>query len=196
MDPHAAAVYQVLTVCQANAQERQVFIACERLNRLDDFAQMSVKEITELASKFERRTVADGRIVIPAKVIKNIQVLCFSARERERAGQPLLAGDYTAAALAEAKETMRLRDEAQQEAPSIKPDKFSPNQWTEYFTTYFSHTKGVQYAPLDYVIRTKPPPTAPANMNQRERALYQFPSNGRHFVDDNNTVAGHGRRTQ
>ena len=25
-------------------------------------------------------------------------------------------------------------------------------------------------------------------MNQRERALYQFPLNGRHFIDDNNTV--------
>ena len=168
MDPYAAAVDQVLTVCQGNPQERQVFIARERLNRLDDYAEMSAKEITELASKFERRTVADGRIVIPAKVIKNIQVLCFRARERKRAGQPLLAANFTAAALAEAKETMRLRDETQQEAPSIKPDKFSPNQWTEqskHFTTYISHTKGIQYAPLDYVIHTEPPPTAPANMN-------------------------------
>ena len=127
MDPHVAAVDQVLTVCQANPQEQQVFIARERLKRLDDYAQMSAKEIPELASKFERRTVVVGRIVIPAKVIKNIQVLCFWARERERAGQPLLAADFTAAALAEAKETMRLHDETQQEALSIKPDKFSPN---------------------------------------------------------------------
>ena len=129
--------------------------------------------------------------MIPAKVIKNIQVLCFWARERERAGQPLLAADFTAAALAEAKETMRLRDEMQQEALSIKPDKFRPNQWTEWskhFTSYLSHTKGVQYAPLDYVICTEPPHTAPANMNQRERALYQLPLNGRHCIDDNNTV--------
>ena len=191
MDPHAATVDQVLTVCQANPQERQVFIARERLNRLDDYVQMSAKEITKLASKFKCRTVADGRIMIPAKVIKNIQVLCFWARVRERAGQPLLAADFTAAALAEAKETMCLRDETQQEALSIKPDKFSPNQWTEWskhFTTYLSHTKGIQYAPLDYVIRTEPPPTVPANMNQRERALYQFPLNSRHFIDDNNTV--------
>ena len=91
MDPHAAAVDQVLTVCQANPQERQVFIARERLNRLDDYAQMSAKEITELASKFERRTVADGRIVIPAKVIKNIQVLCFGqGNVREPANHFLL----------------------------------------------------------------------------------------------------------
>ena len=111
MGPHVVTVDQVLTVCQANPQERQVFIARERLNRLDDYAQMSAKEITELASKFEHRTVADGCIVIPARVIKNIQVLCFWARERERAGQPLLAADFTAAALAEAKETMCLRNE-------------------------------------------------------------------------------------
>ena len=51
-----------------------------------------------------------------------------------------------------------------------------------------THTKGVQYAPLDHVIRTEPPPIAPANMNEREKALYQFPLNGRHFIDDNSTA--------
>ena len=42
------------------------------------------------------------------KVIKNIQVLCFWARERVRAGQPLNANDFNPATMAQAKETMHL----------------------------------------------------------------------------------------
>ena len=71
-----------LTVCQADPNERQVFMVRERLNTLSDYAELTSKEVNDLASKFECRTVADGRIVIPAKVLKNIQVFCFWAREK------------------------------------------------------------------------------------------------------------------
>ena len=76
-----------LTVCQANPNERQVFMVRERLNNLSDYAELTSKEVNDLASKFERRTVADRRIVIPAKVLKNIQVFCFCAREKTLAGR-------------------------------------------------------------------------------------------------------------
>ena len=75
-----------LTVCQADPNERQVFTVRERLNTLSDYAELTSKEVNDLASKFERRTMADGRIVIPAKVLKNIQVFCFWAREKTRRG--------------------------------------------------------------------------------------------------------------
>ena len=32
-------VNQVLTVCQANMQEQQVFVACKRLDTLQDYAE-------------------------------------------------------------------------------------------------------------------------------------------------------------
>ena len=94
----AAALAEVelaLTTCQANVNERQTLTVCERLNTLQDFAELTAKEVTELATKFERRTNADGRIIIPAKVLKNIQALCFWAREKARAGQPLLGAQFT-----------------------------------------------------------------------------------------------------
>ena len=122
----AAALTEVelaLTTCQANVNERQTLTVRERLNTLQDFAELTAKEVTELATKFERRTNADGRIIIPAKVLKNIQALCFWAREKARAGQPLLGAQFTPQVLSDTKETMRLRDEAQPEPPSIKPDK-------------------------------------------------------------------------
>ena len=191
MEAAAADVHLILGVCQANPQEQQVFVVRERLDNLADYAELTTKEVADFAAKFERRTVADGRIVIPAKVVKNIQVLCFWAREKVRAGQPLVAAQFTPAALPEAKESMRLRDETQREAPSIKPDKFNPLDWTEWskhFVTYLSHTKGVQFAPLDYVVHQDPPPGPIAAMNARDQALYDYPLVGRHFQEDNMTV--------
>ena len=114
-----------------------------------------------MAVKFERHTAADGHIIIPAKVVKNIEVFCFGARECVCLGQQLIVADFTPQALLEAKESMQLRQENKQEAPTIKPDKFGLANWTEWskhFITYLSHTKGVQFALLDYVVREHRPP--------------------------------------
>ena len=59
-------------------------------------------------------------------ILPTVQTPYIPASHHSLSAQLLLAADFTAAALAEAKETMRLRYETQQEAPSIKPDKVSP----------------------------------------------------------------------
>ena len=141
-----------------------------------------------MAAKFERRTVC---IVITAKVVKNIQVFCFWARECVHSGQQLIATDFTPQALLEAKESMLLREENKQEAPTIKPDKFDPANWTEWskhFVTYLSNTKGVHFVPLDYVVRENPPPGPLANMTPCDQVHYNYPLTGRHFQEDNMMV--------
>ena len=144
-----------------------------------------------MAVKFERRTAADGHIIIPAKVVKNIQVFVFWAREHVHSGQQLIAADFTPQTLLEAKESMWLREENKQEAPTIKPDTFDLVNWTEWskhFVTYLSHTKGVQFVLLDYVVRKDPPPGPLADMTPRNQVLYNYPLAGRHFQEDNMTV--------
>lgn len=187
----AREVNLVLTVCQANQQERNVFIVRERLDSLRDFAELTNRDITELASKLERRTVADGRIILPSKVLKNIQALCFWAREKIRKGEGLNPADFTEAELVATKEVMRIREEGQKDAPSIKPDKFDPDKWTSWskqFVTYLSHVTGQQFSPLDYVVRQEPAPQPLEEMTERDRALYSYPLNGRHFNLDNMTA--------
>ena len=125
----AVDAHRVLTVCQANLQERNAFIVRERLDTLSDYAELTNRDITELASKLERRTVADGRVILPAKVLKNIQALCFWAREKVRKGEELHSANFTAAELTATKELMCIRDEGTKETPSIKPNKFDPNKW-------------------------------------------------------------------
>ena len=86
---------------------------------------------------------------------------------------------------------MWLREENKQEAPTIKPDKFDPANWTEWskqFVTYLSHTKGVQFVLLDYVVREDPPPGPLADMTPRDQVLYNYPLAGCHFQEDNMMV--------
>jgi hypothetical protein len=187
-----AEVNQALTICQATAQERNVLINVERLNTLSDYAELTNRDVTELAAKLERRrTVADGRISLPAKVLKNIQALCFWAREKVRKGEDLNEEIFTQEVLTATKEAMRTREEGQGEAPSIKPDRFDPDKWTSWskqFVTYLSHVNGQQFAPLDYVLREEPPKIPLQDMTERDRRLYSYPLQGRHFSLDNMTA--------
>ena len=96
----------------------------------------------------------------------------------------MIAADFTPQALLEAKESMQLREENKQEAPTIKPDKFDLANWTEWskhFVTYLSHTKGAQFALLNYVVREDPPPGPLADMTPHDQALYIYPLAGCHF---------------
>jgi hypothetical protein len=183
----------VLGVCGANAAETQVLEITERLNTLDAYADMTSKEVSDLAGKLERRTVAAGRAILPTILVKNIQALCFWAREKQRTMQPLIAADFTAATLRASKELMRQRVEDQADTPSIKPEKFKASTWkvwTKQFVTYLSNCKGAQYAPLDYVIRTEPQPAAALMllMPDRERELYTYPLTGPHYKEDSRAV--------
>ena len=83
----AMEVNAALIICQATAQERNILIGTERLDSLYDYAELTNRDVTELAAKLERRRVADGRTSLPAKVVKNIQALCFWAREKIRKGE-------------------------------------------------------------------------------------------------------------
>ena len=58
-------VQQALTVCQANADKIQALETHERLNTLHDFGEMTPDDVSTLASKLEKRIVADGRIILP-----------------------------------------------------------------------------------------------------------------------------------
>jgi hypothetical protein len=187
----AIEVDQALIVCQATEQERDVLINIERLDSLNDYAELTNRDVTELASKLERRRAADGRVSLPAKVLKNIQALCFWAREKVRKGENPNEEAFTQADLTATKEAMRIREEGLNEAPSIKPDKFDPDRWTSWskqFVTYLSHVTGQQFAPIDYVLREEPPKTPLEEMTERDRALYTYPLHGRHFSLDNMTA--------
>ena len=191
LGPGAGEVNGVLTVCEASAEERLALIDSERLENLKDFIHLTNRDVNELAARLERRSRADGKIIIPAKIIKNIQALCFWARENNRKEIPLRGADFTEAVLISTLETMQTREDGRTEAPAIKPEKFDPDKWPSWskqFVTYLSHVTGQQFAPLDYVLREEPAPMPIEEMNERDRALYGYPLQGRHYNLDNMTT--------
>ena len=184
-------VQQALMVCQANAKEIQALETRERLNTLHDFEEMTPDDVSTLASKLEKRTVADGRIILPQKLIKNVQALSFWCSEWLRQNIPLNADDFTAHELNDAKWLMRMQTEEQGSKATIKPDKFDPKRWKDWsnqFDVYLSHHKGAQFAPLNYIIRPEPLPVGHTHATKREANLYRYLLTGAHFPEDNMVV--------
>ena len=156
-------VQHVLTICQANANKINAFEVTERLNTLEDYAEMTHDDVKAIASKLEKRTVATGRVLLPQKLIKNVEALCFWCREETRKGVTLDHTNFTAAVLTQAKIDMQRREEDKTDTPQIKPEKFKTKNWKTWakqFDIYLSNHKGAQFCPLDYVIR----PTVPAGL--------------------------------
>ena len=119
-------LHRPLPPCNKFSWSASLVRICERLNTLEDYVQLTGKEVTELVSKFECQTVTDGKIIIPAKVVKNIQALCFWAYEWTCTGHQLDTNEFTPVTLTETKETMGLQDESQPEPLSIKPENSTP----------------------------------------------------------------------
>ena len=110
-------VTRVLTVCQATPQEQNVLVHHECLNTLADYAEFTQRDIAELATRLERRTAGDGRIIFPAKLVKNLPALCFWAHKKVRKAEELDPDNFTAKALVATKELMRMHDETKTETP-------------------------------------------------------------------------------
>jgi hypothetical protein len=184
-------VAAVLHICGANAAEINALETMERLDMIEDYAQMSKIELSSLATKLERRTAAAGRTVIATKVIKNVQALCFWASERMKLMLPLDPTVFDAAAQQTAKQEMCQREETKADRPAIKPEKFKPEDWHDFgsaFLTYVSNHNGAQqYSPLDCVTR----PTVVAghvHTTERDRQLYRYSLTGALYREDNKAV--------
>ena len=62
----------LLTVYLTNSNEIVAFKTTELLDTLEVYAELTGSDIKAIASKFKKRTVANGRILLPQKPIKNI----------------------------------------------------------------------------------------------------------------------------
>ena len=122
-------VAHVLKVCSANVAKSNAFKTTKRLNALEDYAKLTDSDVEVIASKLEKCTVANGRVLLPQNLIKNIQTLCFWCSEQTCRGMVLDHNDFDAAALTQAKVDMKRREEDKTEIPQIKPDKFKSKKW-------------------------------------------------------------------
>jgi hypothetical protein len=179
-------------VCGATNDQVYAFETREQLNELQDYADLTASELSATVSSLAKRTVNEGKCIIPTKLHKNIKALCFWARERVRQQLDLDEDLFDEDTLTETKALMKLRDDNVSAAPPIKPSKFIAAQWHDWhksFITYLSNYKGVQLAELDYIIREHTVlPDGHIHLSTRDSNLYNFPLTGAYFDEDNRTV--------
>ena len=128
-----------------------IIICIDFSNAFVQATLMSADDVSQLASRLEKRTVP---ISIPTGVVLNIQGLCFWAGKARRQGRILYAGEFNAATLASVLDDMEIED-AQDNSPDIKPDILKEDAWEDWsqeFPTYLSNIMGKQRIALDYVI--------------------------------------------
>jgi hypothetical protein len=180
-------VQQVLTICGATVGKIQYLEIRERMDAISDFAEMTSRDVLELAKDLGRRQAA-ARLLLPHKLVRNIKALCFWARERTLMNMPLEPAIFTAVALAKAKQDLAMREDTTDAAPALQMEKFKASEWPRWsrnFETYLSHHNGVVHAPLDYVVCPITAPTAPTD---REALLQRYPLTGKHYKQDNMRV--------
>ena len=186
----ATPVAAALTICGANADHIAALETRKALDSLEDYADMTTSDMNVLATKIEKRTAAQGKVIIPTKILKNLHALCFWASERVRKNEALDHNLFTVNALRDAKSEMKLRKDTSDQTSSIKPDKFTPAKWRDFerlFPMYLSGFKGAQHASLEYILRPAIPPDH-VHLEQRVQELYDYPLTGRHFTEDNHAT--------
>ena len=65
-----------LTICGADALERNVFTNREQMNRLIDSTDYTAEDINNISIESSQRSGA-AKIIFPQKVIINVKTLCF-----------------------------------------------------------------------------------------------------------------------
>ena len=184
-------VGELLQTCGANLGEIHALETVERINSLLQLRRLDDRALSELASRLEKRSEPD-RVQLPMAVLQNMKVLTYWLKRQHRLQRPVYSGSFTDETL-EATVDRIESEKADEDADAdtgIKPEKLDPTDWDFWelqFSTYLSHVKGAQGAPLDYVIR---PGVAEDYIfsSTREAELYEYPLRGELYRKDNRRV--------
>ena len=117
--PPLSAVGMALTVCGANPFEIYALEFTKRLNTMESYGRMTADDVTQLASRLEKRPYP-YTVSLPTSVVKNIQGLCFWSARARRQGRIIRNGDFDQYELSEALDGMEIQAE-KSVAPDIKP---------------------------------------------------------------------------
>ena len=181
-------VGELLQTCGANPDEIHALETVERINSLLQLRRLDDKALSELAGQLEKRSGAN-RVQLPTAVLQNIKVLSYWLRRQHRLQRTVQPGSFTEEVL-EATVDRIESEKADEEADGdtgIKPDKLDPKDWDFWelqFSTYLSHVRGAQGAPLDYVIRPEVDEEY-VFASTREKELYEYPLRGKLYHKDN-----------
>ena len=162
---------------------------------------LTEKDISNMASDFGGRTVANGRIIFGTRRTKLLQALTHWVRDFYRvSGVPTIVGlnEYTfktALNTALAREDIRVnmaklaKVSAEAASPGPLESERMWKQWEEQFTNYTRSHIGVNGIPLSYIIRENDAPDVDGEYNDFvSKTIACAPLTGEYFTADSMTV--------
>jgi hypothetical protein len=129
VDPQEAAqvaadlqdVHAVLETCgMSDLATRTRFITLEGFLSLDRFSILvDDNDVTSMAARMSRRTVAEGKITLGTTVIKRLQTLIWWIRDQKKRSLPLVAANFNADMIEEAAAMQLFRSEQAPREPAV-----------------------------------------------------------------------------
>ena len=184
-------VRAVLTVVGLGANVNR-FIASIPITSMDDFALMyddDAKSIMETYNKSQARNNNVGFLTQ-----KKLQGFLYWYHDKERRQEPIVAAEFTNAALAEALRAQRVEDSAKDTEVEIDVGAIDTDlgwwKWKEKLQSKLDNKLGITGIPLRRIIREDKPPgwTVAQATSDIERLIYQASLTGHDFDKDNATV--------
>lgn len=180
--------------CGFLANADRLAIKADGFSDFDDFEFLTTGDISDMASRFGKRRVADGRINFGLARTKKLQGLLLWVHDHFRADDQPDHLDFTADAANEALQRELSRKEMREMKGTVsKPDPLKGeadfHKFLPKLENYLSSLIGVNGVPLVYVIRAveNPDPNEQYNTYQ-ERCIARAPLQGTRFEDDARTV--------
>ena len=184
-------VAQALAICGIQGPAAVNAFNRDGFQTVADFAQMTDKDIREMAVAMGARTQNQQGFKLGALQLKRVRALAHWARERAKRQLPIPDDMFNAALLAEAIEELNLG--VTEEAEVKKPPKLHPDDWDTWepaFINYLKSLKGADNTPLAYVIRDANLTAADFDpADSINRLLHSVALHGAAYTRDNQRVA-------
>ena len=163
----------------------------EGLSTLEIISELELDQVSDIAISLARRAQNQGGYRMTATETLNLKSLAWWLKDRVDRAQPIVAA-FTPADLIDAKAQLTAYEQATKYPAVIdKPEKFPEGKkdkwvpWWDSVKNYLASQYGVCRRTLDYVVRTRNPPTNPT---AEDTLLHQVTLTGAPYRTDSAIV--------
>ena len=165
------------------------------ITELEDYADLKENHMQSLADGFDRRTVADGRLIVGASRTKRLTELIKWVSDFNRVGEKITIAGVNKASFREAilfavgraanREAQKAAEKSSDDSTPVNlKDDCKWNKWITEFHDMLWVILGVSGVPLSYIIRESNDPEPGDHQTYEEKCISNAPLSGPNFEAD------------
>ena len=186
------AISYLLSVCSFSAQQQNAIILTEGLSNIALIKSVADNDVSHMAERLSRLSVARGGCYIGTVQINNFRALLWWLEDITAQGIALVPTQWNQLTMAES--IIRLKESRSNEKKSDSvesPKKINPNKWTDQHSGFMNFLRSTlssdKKRTLAYVVRQNPP-VGYTPVSREEQMMYSAPLIGVHYESDNIAV--------